>query len=340
MMNESFAIALIALLAAGPLAVRWVERNLEIFCLAAGVAASVLAGGFSRHAVRSALIEPDAITVAVVTAGFIFKWSRGSIDRGFARLRPRVSRPVLVAASVFAIAMLAGVITAIVAALVLVEIAGLLRLERGARTRVVVAGCFAIGLGAALTPLGEPVATLAASALNLSFTGLAALLGPYVVPGAAASAILAGYFARGGYGYHEGPAGPHVRKTTGEILLAGAKVFGFIAGLALISDAYAPLAQRYVPMLGDAALFWTNTVSAVLDNATLVALEVHGMTPERARGALLALLVSGGMLIPGNIPNVISAGPLKIRSRDWAAVGIPIGVVMLGLYFAVLKALS
>jgi predicted cation transporter len=333
--NEPAGIAIAVVLLIAPLAVRWIERNLEIFCLGMGVVATVCAGGASRHTIREAAVEPLAITAAVIVASFIFKWTREAIDRGMAPLRARVARPILVAVSVFVLASLAGVITAIVSALVMVELIGLLRLGREVRTRVVVAGCFAIGLGAALTPVGEPLSALAASALKLGFTGLARLLGFYIVPGIVACAALAGYFARGDY--HQSRPGPHVRETAGEILLMGARVFGFVAGLILISEAYAPLARRYLPGVSDAALYWGNTISAVLDNATLVALEVHGMTLERAREAIIALLVSGGMLVPGNIPNVVIAGSLRISSKQWAMVGLPIGFVMLGIYFAVLR---
>ena len=95
-----------------------------------------------------------------------------------------------------------------------------------------------------------------------------------------------------------------------------------------------------VATLSNDALFWANTVSAALDNATLVALEVRDMTLPRAREAILALLISGGMLIPGNIPNIVSAGALRIGSLEWARLGVPMGLVMLGIYFAVLKTLA
>jgi predicted cation transporter len=42
------------------------------------------------------------------------------------------------------------------------------------------------------------------------------------------------------------------------------------------------------------------------------------------------------MLIPGNIPNIISANKLRIRSRMWARFGVPLGLVLLMLYFVVL----
>ncbi len=78
-------------------------------------------------------------------------------------------------------------------------------------------------------------------------------------------------------------------------------------------------------------------VSAALDNATLVAVEMHHMPIERAREILLSLLIAGGMLIPGNIPNIVSAGALRIGSLEWARRGLPLGLVMLGIYFAIFR---
>ena len=46
------------------------------------------------------------------------------------------------------------------------------------------------------------------------------------------------------------------------------------------------------------------------------------------------------MLVPGNIPNIVSAGRLKIRMNEWAKIGVPIGAVMLAVYFAILMAES
>ncbi len=60
------------------------------------------------------------------------------------------------------------------------------------------------------------------------------------------------------------------------------------------------------------------------------------MTDEQVRSALMSLLVSGGMLIPGNIPNIVAAGRLKIGMKEWARYGVPIGLVLLLAYFAVL----
>jgi predicted cation transporter len=50
----------------------------------------------------------------------------------------------------------------------------------------------------------------------------------------------------------------------------------------------------------------------------------------------MGLLVSGGMLIPGNIPNIISASKLKITSSEWAKLGIPLGLILLVIYYVIL----
>ncbi len=336
-MNPTAAIVILVLLLVGPLAIHPIERNIELYVLGLGIVATLLAGGFDPKVVEHAATEPILITVAVIVAGIAFGYSRQYLDRFFARFRRRMRRSTLAALSIFVLAMLSSIITAIVAALVLVEIIGLLHIAGSARVRVTVAACFAIGLGAALTPLGEPLSTLAAAALKLPFFGLFDLLAPWIIPGAAVASVLAGIFARGDY--HEAPAGAHVRESPLAALYQALRVYGFIAGLVLVSYAYAPLARDVLINLSNDALFWVNTVSAALDNATLVALEVHAMTLVRAREAIIALLVSGGMLIPGNIPNIVSASTVKIGSMEWARIGVPIGIVALGIYFALLKLL-
>ncbi len=50
----------------------------------------------------------------------------------------------------------------------------------------------------------------------------------------------------------------------------------------------------------------------------------------------MGLLIAGGMLIPGNIPNIIAAGKMGITSKEWARYGVPLGFVLLVIYFAFL----
>ena len=56
------------------------------------------------------------------------------------------------------------------------------------------------------------------------------------------------------------------------------------------------------------------------------------MTDRQVKFALMSLLISGGMLIPGNIPNIISASKLDIKSGEWAPPCFG-GALMLLFYF-------
>jgi len=78
-------------------------------------------------------------------------------------------------------------------------------------------------------------------------------------------------------------------------------------------------------------------ISAVLDNATLTAIEINAqMMLPKIVAVVMGLLIAGGMLIPGNIPNIVAAGRLKISMKEWAKHGIPIGMVMLTVFFVIL----
>lgn len=333
-MNERLAIAILLPLLIGPIVLAPLERNLEAFFFVLGIIAALLARCLTWAVVLKAATEPILISLVVVGAALVFVRCRVGFDRIFDRIRGRLPKSVLTGLAVFIIAVASAFITSIVAALVLVEITGLLRLERAPQLNVIIFGCFAIGLCSALTPMGGPVSTLAAGALGLNFFGLFRLLAGYVMPVVVMLSLLAGVAAR------RGPDSPRtsdeVRESPRDALLQGLKVFGFISGLVLIGEAFAPLAARYIPLLGGTGLYWGNTISAALDNSTLVALEFHRMSLTQARLALLSLLVSGGMLIPGNMPNIVCAGILHISSYTWARVGVPLGVLLLGIYFALL----
>ncbi len=88
----------------------------------------------------------------------------------------------------------------------------------------------------------------------------------------------------------------------------------------------------------EAALYWVNMVSAVLDNATSAAAEISPlMSLAKIQFLLMGLLISGGMLIPGNIPNIICARKLGITSREWARLGVPLGLALMLAYFVFLR---
>ena len=95
--------------------------------------------------------------------------------------------------------LVSSVISAILAAIILVEMINALHLSRKSEIDLTVIACFSIGLGAALTPLGEPLSTIAVSKLSgppyyAGFDYLIKLLGIYIVPGILAYGILGMFF--------------------------------------------------------------------------------------------------------------------------------------------------
>jgi predicted cation transporter len=110
----------------------------------------------------------------------------------------------------------------------------------------------------------------------------------------------------------------------------GLKAYLFVAGLVLLGQGFAPAAERWLLTLPTGLLYWANLSSAILDNATLAAAEVGPrVPPEKLRALLMGLMISGGMLIPGNVPNIVCASKLKLRAKDWARFGVPLGLALM-----------
>ncbi len=176
-------IVILLLVLVLPLVSHGVERNLETFLFVMGALSAWAAGVLSAGLIRDALMHPIPITVAVFISGLLFKWARPHIGEALVKLRQVMPLPVLLAALVTALAVLSSVITAIIASLVLVEMVGALRVHADDEARLVVVACVAIGLGAALTPIGEPLSTIATAKLHQDFWFLMRVLGPWIVPG-------------------------------------------------------------------------------------------------------------------------------------------------------------
>ena len=107
--------------------------------------------------------------------------------------------------------------------------------------------------------------------------------------------------------------------------------------LVFLGEGFKPLIVEYIMNVPGEALYWINMVSAILDNATLTAAEIGPvLTPLQIKSALMGLLIAGGMLIPGNIPNIIAAAKMKITSKEWAKLGVPLGIATMLIYFVFL----
>ena len=324
-----------------PFSVRWVEEELEAFLLVMGCLAVTMSGLWSRHLIREALTEPVKISVAVLVFGLLFRQYRDVIRNRVSRQADAMGLRYFLFALVVGLGIVSSVVTAIIAALVLVEVISGLRMERDKERSVVIIACFSIGLGAALTPIGEPLSTIATAKLSgpphsAGFFFLITLLWPWIVSGILLLGLLAAAVAGGQVSAEEGLI-EDAPESYPDITIRAAKVYAFVTALLLLGHGFTPLVDRYLVRMPEAALYWVNTVSAVLDNATLAAAEISPlMSPAKIRFLLIGLLVSGGMLIPGNIPNIICARKLGITSREWAGLGVPLGLILMLVYFVFL----
>src|SRR5271156_2897252 len=323
----------------GPILVEPIERNVELFFLIAGIITAAVAGRFNSALVRSAWREPVELTLAVLGFGVVFRLFQARLNRIFTGAVRRFGQRWLCFGLTIVLGLLSGLITAVVAALVLAEALSMLRMNRSAEIAATVFGCFAIGIGAVTTPLGMPASTLVLAALHADFWYLARLLGPFVIVGIVLVAALT-LFIRVG----DGEAAPRMNEeqdSWAAVVIRAGKVYIFIVGLVGLSAGLRPVVDAYVRHLPGEALFWLNTISAVVDNATLAAVEIGpALSVSQQRFAMLGLLISGGMLIPGNIPNTVAASRLGISSREWASYGVRTGLALLIACFAVLVILA
>ncbi len=362
-----------------PFTVKKVEEELEIFLFIMGVAAALIAHKMAMPLIKEALVEPVKITIAVFVAGALFYVFHEKVTGFVKQTLSRMPMPLVVSLVVVLLGLISSVITAIVAAILLAEILIMLPLKRPQKVVITIIACFSIGFGAALTPIGEPLATIATSKLHQDFFFLFRLLGKYVIPLVIALGLMSAIYMKRSAQEAEEEPGPELdsealaalRLNSGQspvteedllalkmpeiedelleqdtwrgIILRAAKVYLFVMALIFLGAGFEPLIERYVLGLAPQALYWINMVSAVLDNATLCAAEMSPAMfdqPLTVEAILMGLLISGGMLIPGNIPNIISASKLRITSTEWARLGVPLGLVIMVLLYVIIFVLG
>ncbi|WHY01897.1 DUF1646 family protein [Neobacillus sp. DY30] len=319
-----------------PFSVKKVEHNLEIFLFVMGIAAAWISGMMNHHLIEKALIDPITITLAVFIAGLVCKWGQVQLEKYILWMNRVLSPRIFFGLTVIILGLASSIITAIIAAIVLVIIINVLPLDRKSEIRFTVLACFSIGLGAALTPIGEPLATITISKLNEDFFYLLNLIGPEVFSAVITFGILTMLLVKPRESTY-GLTTKQKVESYKEILLRSAKIYLFVMGLTFLGHGFEPLINEYILGLHPILLYWINMISAILDNATLAAAEISPtMDQTTIQAVLMGLIISGGMLIPGNIPNIIAAGKLNITSKEWASFGVPVGIITMAVYFVVL----
>ncbi len=326
----------------------FVGRNLEVFLFIMGTISIFVSQVQSMELLKTALVDPINITLAVLVAGLLFRWFKTPIEKGIVGVSNAMSYRLFIALLVIILGFISSIITAIVAAVILVSVISVLDLDRKSEIRLVILACYAIGMGAVLTPIGEPLSTIVVGSLNESFFYLFKLVGVYVIPGVIVFGVLSAFMIKpkkkSAKDISEAPVEDDAKKPSNsdsesyaEIIIRSAKIYLFVMALTFLGAGFQPFIEEYLLGLSPNILYWINMISAILDNATLAAAEISpAMSEPTIKAILLGLIVSGGMLIPGNIPNIIAAGKLKISSLEYARFAFPIGLVFMVIYFIVI----
>jgi predicted cation transporter len=331
-------VTIIGLVLALPFLSRKVERQLEAFLFIMGVFSVSISGLWSWGLVGKALLEPIKITLAVLIAGLVFRFVRSKIGKWSSAFAGRFGFGALFFTIVVGLGLLSSIITAIIAALILSEVISALRLPRTLEVRLVIIACFSIGLGAVLTPLGEPLSTIAVSKLSgepyhAGFFFLLWLLGKWMIPLILGLGILSAFLPNKREG-ESATLTENKPEETKDMFIRAFKVYVFVLALVFLGTGFMPVVDKYLTRVSANVIYWVNIISAILDNATLTAAEITpAMSEQTIKAALAGLLIAGGMLIPGNIPNIICANKLSIKSREWAVFGVPLGMVLMIGFF-------
>jgi predicted cation transporter len=349
----------------GPFKIHVIEENLEPFLLVCGIAAMTLSGfveipgnetGWRMEIIEEAFTAPlhvgdifgipiGIFQIVLVVGLIIYKWHT-PIHKAIRKLTDMLSVKVLGFLLIVVLGLSSSVMSAILAAIILVEVVNAMPLSRKSKIDLTIVACFSIGLGAALTPLGEPLSTIAISKLsgepyNADFMFLFNMLGKYILPGILVYGIVGMFFLGKADPKDQGMKASEYNETVKDVVMRAVKVYVFIMALTFLGDGFKPLILEYFIQIPSGILYWVNMVSAILDNATLAAAEIGPALSEiQIKSILMGLLLSGGMLIPGNIPNIISAGKLGITSKEWARLGLPMGIVSMAIYFVVIFVLG
>jgi len=330
-----------------PMLVKKVEHNLELFLLAVGsltLALSHLMGPeplLTIRLIESALFAPVKLAIATLVFGLAFRAIREPMKKKIVAIEHWLGPRAFAFTLIFVLGLLSSVITAIIAALVLCEVVSAITLDAKYGTRLVVFACFSIGMGAALTPIGMPLSTIAAAKLrgttfDSDYLMLIRTFGVYILPGLIVISFVGGLF-RGRQVTRSESLTEDFVEPFQHIALRAFKVYVFVLALILLGAGFKPLVDLYLVKMPAPALYWVNIMSAILDNATLAAAELGPlMSAAQVKAIIMGLIISGGMLVPGNIPNIIAANKLRISSRAWAVIGVPFGLGLMALFFAVL----
>ena len=178
-----------------PFKVKWCEHNLEVFFLIMGIlAVNAFPGKWSGELVIEALKAPVVIGSlpigifqVVLIFGLLIYFFNKPFYRAIHAMVNKLSIRVFIFILVLILGIISSVISVIVTSVILAEIVAALPLSKNDRIKLVVVACFSVGLGAVLTPLGEPMSTILVQRLsgppyNAGFTWPIGHFAIYIIP--------------------------------------------------------------------------------------------------------------------------------------------------------------
>ena len=120
----------------GPFLNKKIESNLEAFLFLMGVISATFANAWSTEVIHEGFIAPINITLAVLGAGVLFHYLRHYIDHGMRRVLITMPLSVIVCSGIIILGLVSSMISAIIAALLLVEFISVLPLHRHAEVNL------------------------------------------------------------------------------------------------------------------------------------------------------------------------------------------------------------
>ncbi|OEC91931.1 cation transporter, partial [Methanosarcina sp. A14] len=262
-----FLVIFIAVLF-GPFKIRVIEENLEVFLFICGIGAMTISGfvtipgtetGWRMEIIEEALTSPlNALNIGGIPIGIfqivlvvgliIYKWHE-PIQNAIRKVAAALSLKVMAFVLIVVLGLFSSVMSAILAAIILVEVVNALPISRKSKIDLTVIACFSIGLGAALTPLGEPLSTIAISKLSgapyhADFYFLFNMLSKYIISGIFVLGII-GMFFLGKVDMNVQTKAEDYSETLKDVIMRAVKVYLFIMALTFLGDGFKPIIVEY-----------------------------------------------------------------------------------------------
>ena len=99
-------------------------------------------------------------------------------------------------------------------------------------------------------------------------------LGKYIIPGIIALGILSMFFVGKKEKAKDSLTATEEKETLKDVGIRAFKVYIFVMALVFLGIGFTPIIEWYIKALSPEILYWVNSISAILDNATLASAEI------------------------------------------------------------------